>query len=135
MRKYTRAFVAGSSFLVVVWPFLYLGIPSLYNPGAGFNFVSAAFTLPILVGVLNIIFIAVRRALPFSNKNNYWLFGVFHGLGFSLYGNIVAGIPRDLFLLEGAVAYLTIPAAIIAYSLIWRYIIRNLNIALGIEAK
>ena len=132
MNRLVRAFVAGSAFPVVVWPFLYLGIPSLYNP-AGINFVSVAIALPIIVGVLNIIFISIKSWIPFRDQGKYWLYGSLHGLVFSLHGNFVAFIPRDLYLLEGPIQYLTIPAAILAYSLIWRYIIRRLNITLGIH--
>jgi len=133
MKKYIRAFIAGSSFVVVVWPFIYIGIPSLYNPGAGITFELIALTLPLVVGLLNILFISIRNLLPFGVRGNYWFFGILHGLVFSLYGNFVSYIPQNLYLLDGPIQYITIPAAILAYGLIWRYIIRNLNIMLGIE--
>jgi len=133
LTPYIRAFIAGSAFPVVVWPFLYLGIPSFYNPSADFNFESAAITLPIMVGILNIVFVSIRRWLPFGKRGNYWFFGALHGLALSLYGNFVAFIPRDLFQLEGAIQHITIPLAVLAYSLIWRFIIRRLNLTLQLD--
>lgn len=133
MKKYIRAFIAGSAFPVVVWPFIYIGIPSIYNPGSELVFESIALTLPIVIGILNILFIAIRNRLPFGSRGNYWFFGTLHGLSFSLYGNFISSIPQDLYLLNGIIQYVTIPAAILAYGLIWRYIIRNLNIMLEIE--
>ena len=133
MKPYIRAFIAGSAFPVVVWPFLYLGMPSFYNPTADFNFESAAITLPIIVGTLNIVFVSIRRWLPFGGRGNYWFFGALHGLAFALYGNFVAHIPQDLFQLQGTIQYVTIPLAVLAYSLIWRFIIRRLNLALQLD--
>jgi len=127
MKRYIRAFIAGSAFPVMLWPFLYLGIPSIYNPKADFVFELIPITLPLIVGVLNMLFISIQRWLPFNERGNYWFFGALHGLFFSLYGNFISFIPQDLYRLDGIVQYITIPLAILAYSLIWRFIIRNLN--------
>ncbi len=133
LSMYLRAFIAGSAFPVVMWPFLYIGIPSYLNPGAGFTFELTAIFLPIILGSFNVLFVAVRKRLPFSAKGNYLLFGALYGLTFSLIGNFSIDIPRDLYLLTGFVQYLTIPFAIVAYALIWRYIIRRLNKLVGVE--
>lgn len=133
MQRYLRAFVAGSSFLVVVWPFLYLGIPSILNPASGFSFEVAALVIPTFVGLLNILFVRIKGLLPFGPRGNYWVFGATHGLVFSLMGNFFSDIPKGLYTLEGNVSFLTIPIAVVLYAIIWRYVIRSLNRMVGVD--
>jgi len=131
--KYIKAFVAGSAFPVILSPMLYLGIPVLIYPDSGFNYVGTIITIALIVGSLNMFFILIRDMLPYSNKLGYLFFGAAHGFILSLFGNFFSSIPTELYMLVGPEQYLTIPAATILYALIWRYIIRNLNIMLGIE--
>jgi len=134
--KYTKAFVAGSAFPVMVWPFLYLGLSSRFNPNTSFIFATTPLILPVLVGLLNIFYILIEKRIPLRDTNNkFWLFGALHGLGLSLYGNFVSNIPVDLFALSGPIQYITIPLAIIAYGLIWRYAIQNLNRMVGLAQR
>ncbi len=134
MRKIALAFVVGSSFPVVLWPFLYHGLPFLYNGLSESGFLGTALGFPIVMGLLNVLFLAIQRGLPFSENMNYWLYGAVQGFLFSLYGNFVLHLPTEHFLFEGTVQYITIPFATIVYALIWRYIIRNLNHAFQIHS-
>jgi len=132
--KAIKAFIIGSSFPVIIWPFLYFGIASFLNPATSFDFEIAALALPIVFGFLNLIQLRFNK-LPWLTKNNrYWSVGILYGLALSLYGTFVSDLPLDLFLLPDApIQYITIPFAIVAYALIWRYIVKNMNSLFDVE--
>ena len=130
--KYVKAFVAGSAFPVILSPMLYLGIPSILYPVASFNYFEHLLIIPVLVGMLNVLFVGVKQHLP-SGVTRYWLWGAGHGFVFTLLGNFSSNIPTELFMLERPLAFVTIPIATILYALIWRYIIRNINVMMGID--
>jgi len=136
MRTYLRAFFVGSSFPVLIWPFLYLGLSFTFNPTAPFAMGIVPITLPIVLGIANMIYVFTEEkwSSDFGNKR-LWIFGAVYGLLLSLYANFVSNLPRDLFLLTGPVQYLTIPFAIVVYSLIWRFIIKYLNKVVGISSS
>lgn len=130
--KYIKAFIAGSAFPVIISPMLYLGIPFSLHPEVGFNYFSHMLVIPILVGLLNMLFIKVKHLLP-SGTSKYWMWGAGHGFVFSLLGNFYSNIPTDLFMLERPVAFITILIATILYACIWRFIIRNINVMMNID--
>ena len=127
-----RAFIAGSAFPVIIFPMLYLGIPSVLYPDADFNFFTHILSIPILVGLINIMFVNLKQYLP-SGTTKYWLWGAGHGLVFTLIGNFSSEIPTELFMLDRPLAFITIPLAMILYSLIWRYVIRGINTMMDID--
>jgi len=134
MKLYLRAFLVGSSFPVVLWPFLYLGISFTLNPGASIKMGLIPITIPIIMGLVNTLYVFTEQkwSSGYSNKR-LWLFGGLYGLVLSLFGNFVYNVPIDLFQLSGPMQYIIIPIAITLYSLIWRYIIKNLNKVVGIS--
>jgi len=130
-----KAFIIGSSFPVIIWPFLYLGIAKYINTESSFTYSLVPITLPIVFGIVNVLQLHLR---PLSGKINrtthYWLVGGLYGLGLSLYGNFIAHVPVNLFgLPDTAIQYTTIPLAIILYALVWRFIVKHLNHLFGIE--
>lgn len=131
---YIRAFIAGSSFPAIIWPFLYLGISFTFSPTADFPIGLIPLTIPILYGLVNILYFWIGKRCPIKDVNQRLLStGALFGLGLSLYGNFVSNIPQELFKLTGAMQYITIPIAIIAYALIWRYIIKYINKLVGLK--
>lgn len=132
--KALKAFIIGSSFPVIIWPFLYLGIASFLNPATSFDFEIAALTLPIVFGFLNLVQLRFQKLSWLSKNNRYWSVGILYGLVLSLYGTFVSQLPRELFLLpDSPIQYITIPLAILAYALIWRYIVQNINSLFNVE--
>jgi len=133
MRRYLRAFIAGSAFPVLIWPFLYLGIPFTLNPQSGFQMGLTAIFLPFVYGFTNILTIFLQKRWPPKNLNSRMLtIGALLGLVLSLLGNFMSNIPTNLFLLQSSIRYITIPLAILMYALIWRYIVKNLNKIFGL---
>jgi len=73
MRKYLRAFIVGSSFPVLIWPFLYFGIFFTLNSQSGFPMGLAAIFLPFLYGSVNILTIFLQEQWPPKNINSRML--------------------------------------------------------------
>lgn len=130
---YLRAFIAGSSFPAVIIPLLYIGIAITLNPRAEFHYFYEVISILVLFGLLNMIFIHIKNHIPFSWVNKYWVFWIAHGIFFSSLGNFWLHIPERLFLLSGWTQYLTIPAAMILYGCIWRYLLRPVNSMIWLE--
>jgi len=133
--KYIKAFVAGSAFPIIVIPYVYIGVPLRYTPTAEIDYFADVMLVPILIGLLNVIFIKTRHFLKTSNKTKYWIFGAFNGLFFSSIGTLLTNIPTDLFRLPEDIRFVVIPFAMTLYALMWRYILRNINIMMNIEQK
>ena len=131
--KYIRAFIAASSFPVIFIPFMYLGISITANPEAWFNFFYEAVSVPILFGLINMLFVLVRDHIHVSPTAKYWIWGAGHGLFFSLLWNFWLHVPEKLFLLSGPIQYITIPGAMILYACIWRFIVRPMNVLVHID--
>ena len=130
---YLKAFIAGSAFPVIVIPYVYIGLPLQYTPTAEINYFADVMIIPLLIGLLNVIFVHVRHILQIPNRMKYWLFGGINGLAFSLIGTLLTNIPTDLFRLPEHLRFATIPIAICLYACMWRYIIRNINIMMDNE--
>ena len=130
---YIIAFIAGSAFPVVIWPFMYLGLSYTYlNSSSSFKIGLLPIILPFIFGFANVFYMFLELIYPAQSFIRIWLFGGMFGLILSLIGNFVYNIPKDLFRLKGKVQYLTLIFFPIFYSLIWRYIIFNLNKLLNI---
>jgi hypothetical protein len=132
--KYIRAFVAGSAFPIIVIPYTYIGLPLLLKPDSDITYQFDVWLVPILIGLLNVIFIRYKNSWALSSVQKYWLFGAINGLFFSLLGTLLTNIPTDLFGLSDTTKFTMIPVAMILYGLIWRYIVRNINIMMNIES-
>ena len=125
-----RAFIAGSSFPVTIWPFLYLGLSFHFHPSSDFSMGLVPLMMPIILGVWNMVWISTN---PWKNKKNSALvYGAVLGLLLSIAGNL-SRLPTELFQLSESLQYTTIPFAIIAYALIFRYIVLPLNKILKIK--
>lgn len=123
-----KAFIAGSAFPVLIWPFLYMGIPALIYSQDVIRLETLPFILPFGYGFANILFVGFEKLLPIkSEKARLYLGGALIGLVFSLIGNFVGNIPEELFRLEGTAQYLTIPTAMILYAFVWRFITGHIN--------
>lgn len=133
MNKYLRAFFVGSSFFVLIWPFLYLGIAFTIYPESDFQMGIIAITIPFIYGFANVITIFLQEKWPPRNINTrMWILGATLGLILSLHGNFLSDLPRTLFQLSGPIQYITIPFSVIVYSLVWRYIVKNFNEVVGL---
>lgn len=130
-----KAFVVGSSFPVVIWPFIYLGVSSFRYPEAQFSMDLVPIFLPFIFGFYNVLILAVKRTWFSGASMNYYLVaGAFYGFALSLYGNFGKGIPVDLFQFpDTAIQYIVIPVAMLLYALVWRYVAGNLNRSFAIE--
>jgi hypothetical protein len=134
MKNSIKAFIAGSAFPVVIWPFLYLGISFHLYPQSEFNIGLMPATLPFIYGIANMVSYKINKTYPTKNINKRMLVtGGVIGLLLTSYGNFVAHLPTKLFHLSGAMQYLTMPFAIILYALVWRYIVLNLNRLIGLK--
>lgn len=124
-----KAFIIGSSYFVVMWPFLYLSLAKNARPESNFEFLFVPLVLPFVFGVVNILVVGLsQRVLPHKSQERYWIFGMLYGLGLSLYGNFGKDIPVGLFgLPDSSIQYAVIPVAMVLYGLIFRYILKNLN--------
>lgn len=126
----------GSSFPVIFWPFLYLGLPKYLDPGKSFNFAIIPITLPFIFGLINVIQLSLKD--HYKPKSSAWWYatvGGTYGLLLSLFGNFYGQVPMNLFGLNNDYyQYLTIPAAIIIYTLVWRFIVKNLNEIFNIDS-
>ncbi len=131
--KYLRAFVAGSSFPVVITPLVYMGTAIILNPNSGFNYFTEVITIPILFGLLNMLFIKIRAHIPCEWIKKYLAFGAFHWVFFSFLWNFWLNVPEELFMLSGWFQYLTIPVAIVLYACIWRFIMSKMNAIVWLE--
>jgi len=128
-----RAFLAGSSFPVVLTPFTYLGISSLLNPNSGFAFQYVVWIFPLIMGTWNVLFLGwSRKRFVESRTQAYWIGGVTLGILLPVLGNIT-GTPQRLFGLEGAKGLIMIPIAMVGYGLVWRYVVKWVNTILGLE--
>ncbi len=133
--KYAKAFVAGSAFPVVVFLiFYYNSFLLILKTGSGFIFGYLATIIPIILGLINILYILNEKRIPIKNQNSrLWVTGLITGLILSLYGNFVLHIPTEVFLLSGPIQYITLPLSALAYGVAWRYIIKPLNQMLGLS--
>ncbi len=130
-----KAFIIGSSFPAIIWPFLYLGIASYLNPESSFEYSLVPITLPFVFGFMNVLQLKfVPHYKNLSINARYWLIGLLYGLGLSLYGNFEAQIPVELFQLpDTPIQYIVIPVAMALYAFVWRFIIKNLNHLFSVE--
>lgn len=133
--RHLKAFVIGSSFPVVIWPFFYLGVSSYLYPEAMFSMDLVPIFLPFIFGFYNVLILIIKRNWFARASMDYYLAaGAFYGLGLSLYGNFGKDIPVDLFQFpDTAIQYSVIPVAILLYALVWRYIAGNFNRLFDIE--
>ena len=133
--KHFKAFVIGSSFPVVIWPFFYLGVSSFRYPEAMFSMDLVPIFLPFIFGFYNVLILAVKRIWFTEVSRQYYLAaGLLFGLGLSLYGNLAKDIPVDLFQFpDTAIQYIVIPIAMLLYAFVWGYIAGNLNRVFAIE--
>ncbi len=133
--KHWKAFVIGSSFPVVIWPFFYLGVSSYRYPEADFSMDLVPVSLPFIFGFYNALILATKRRWFAEASMNYYLAtGAIFGFALSLYGNFGKNIPVDLFqFTDTRIQYIVIPVAMLLYALVWRYIAGNLNRLFTIE--
>jgi hypothetical protein len=128
MNKYIRAFIAGSSFPVLFAVFLFYLVGGLIlNPGNVFDY-RMMVALPIIYGLFNVGYFLVFDKLKIKSNDKKLLYaGALLGLCLVLFSNFVYGGPMKLFGISGKIQYVTIPLAVVAYALVWRYILKYMN--------
>ncbi|PHR54482.1 MAG: hypothetical protein COA47_15480 [Robiginitomaculum sp.] len=126
------AFVAGSSFVALLIPFVVLGLAMLLRPEQNFPPQFLLWVMPVVMGLWNVALVRVAPKLPGQgNALTHWLAGMALGLLFTIIG-VSTGAPGKLYNLQGNMAYLIMPIGIIAHGLIWGVMVRWINRFLGV---
>lgn len=129
-RHSLKAFILGSSYFVLLTPFTYLGVSYHFNPVEGFSIEFVSIALPILFGLINVLYFHVKDFYPVKSLNaRYWLTGLVYGLLLSSYGIFVEDLPATLFayIIPPSLEYSPLLIAPILYGCVWRFIVKNLN--------
>lgn len=129
-----KAFIVGSSFLVLITPFTYLGFFYHLNQPADFSIEYVPIFLPIVFGLINALYFRFHdtfNGIPINAR--YWLIGAIYGLGLSSYGTFVENLPLTLFKVPESLPYIMLPVAMCVYGCVWRYVMKNLNSLFGLE--
>lgn len=127
-----RAFLAGSAYPVLFFPFALLSLSSMARPESEFSLGSVIWFFPWAMGLWNVLFLRVRPRLPGTWKTQYWLWGILLGTLFPIVGNL-NNVPGKLWGLEFPYGLAVIPAGMLAYGLVWRYAVRFLNRVVGVD--
>ncbi len=131
-RKAVLAFVAGSSFVALLIPFIVLGIAMLLRSEQNFPPQFLLWVMPIVMGLWNVALVRLAPQLPGQgNALTHWLAGMMLGLVFTIVG-VSTGAPGKLYNLQGNMAYLIMPIGVIAHGLIWGVMVRWINRFLGV---
>ncbi len=134
LSRYGRAFIAGSAYPVVFFPFALLSLSSWAKPDSGFSMESVVWFFPWAMGFWNVLFVKLRSRIPLSEKGRYWVWGILLGVIFPTIGNL-SGAPAKLWGLPFPFGLLVIPLGVSAYALVWRYGVRAMNIIVGIDEE
>jgi len=128
-----RAFLAGSSFPVIFWPFSLLAIGFLYTGNQPFEFQYVVWVFPILLGLANVLFWSIKDLIPLKiHTHKLWAFGIGLGMLFPIMGGQL-NVPHLLFGFPVDQQYLIIPLGMLFYGCIWRFAVGFMNKALGLK--
>lgn len=130
-----KSFIAGLAlpafFLPFFYTFLYfvIGQPVQENP---LQFIPLY--LPLLFGITNVIYIWIGDRCPITGLNaRLFTTGAILGFIVAIIGVFIINIPTLVFGLTGSLRYLPIILVPIIYGIIFRYIIKWLNVLLGLS--
>jgi len=134
VNKYIRAFVAGSAFPVMVSVIVFYFLSRLILGFGEEGFTAIDFlTVPILVGLVNMLHVYALEKWPTKKINlRLILVGLIAGFVFALIG-IYSNVPEELFGITGSLSYISLGLAPIGYAVIWRFVIKYLNIIVGLK--
>lgn len=128
--KYLRAFIAG-----LVLPSILIPIILCIASHLGHKevlLIPAIHTIPIAWGIWNILYFAVgQKALPFELNTRLLITGAVLGLLIAIAGIFILHIPTALGLVTPW-TYLPLIVGPILYALLWRYVVKPLNVLLGL---
>ncbi len=128
-----RAFLAGSSFPVIFWPFSLLAVGFLQTGNEPFPFQYVVWVFPILLGLANVVFWMIKDAIPLqAYTHKLWAFGIALGTLFPIMGGQFS-VPHLLFGFPADKQWLIIPLGMLFYGCIWRYAVGFMNKALGLH--
>lgn len=140
VNKYIKAFIAGSAYPIILsFYFIYFSAYFLLkpfgSPDTSFAFgVSNLLITPVLIGLANMLFIYFLEKKPTKNVNLRLIwFGVASGLILSSLGVFVFDTPSSLFGITNNLRYAPLIIAPIGYGIIWRFVIKFLNNAMGLK--
>lgn len=124
IKNFIHAFIIGSSLLSTIISHSYIGFANMKMKGIQ-HYEIVAIGIPLLFGLFNIVhYITVKKT-----KNNLYsiLFGTLFGLILSIIGRFGMDLPVKIFGFSRKNEYQVHIHAIILYSMIFYFIIRNLN--------
>ena len=131
--KPVRAFLAGSSFPVIFWPFSLLAIGFLNAGEKPFDFEFVVWVFPFILGSLNVLFWQVQDKIPLkSHTHKLWAAGLLTGLCFPILGGQL-NVPHLLFGFPADQQFLIIPLGMLFYGCIWRFAIGFMNEVVGLK--
>jgi len=126
------AFIAGSSFVALLIPFLVLGVAMMLRPEQAFPPQFLLWVMPIVMGLWNVGLVKWADRLPGKgNARTHWLAGIVLGLLFTIVG-VRTGSPGKLYNLHGQMAFAIMPIGMFAHGLIWGVMVRWTNRKLGL---
>lgn len=129
--KHLRAFIAGIALPSVLVPFflylaIYLGKPQVLD-------VPFLHVLPLVWGIWNILYFAFfRNFIPASVDVRLLVTGAVLGLLVAFCGIFWLHVP-DLLGLAGSYRYIPLIVGPVVYAVLWRYIVKPLNVLVGLE--
>ncbi len=103
MNEYLRAFVLGSSFPVMIWPLLYIGLPHMKRRTplpSGLRYETVPLALPIYYGTMNVLSTLVGKMgldKRWGTRTRLIATGAFTGWLLSMIGRKVYNVPEELF--------------------------------------
>ncbi len=124
-----KAFLIGSSVPVFLLPLMgYLGFAKIANPETSYSLAMVPLAYPILIGVLNALFLIFRESIPLKkDSHKYLAYGIVIGLILSLIGRFTLDFPSMRLETPEHLQFLVHIFAPIAYALVFRFIIKPLN--------
>lgn len=130
-----KSFIIGSSLPVFLVPLLgYLVFAKITNPETSYNLIMIPLSYPILMGILNVLYVSLRESLPIKNEGHrYLIIGFLFGFILSLIGKYLFDFPTAHLETPVHLQFLVHIIAPITYALVFRYIIKPLNENLSIR--
>jgi hypothetical protein len=143
-RRYVKAFLIGSCYAVMVIPMMQFGFAhqlhpiDVHHPPPGVMrplvIENMPIVLPFYFGLWNVVSLWVAARLGVgASKLRYFLSGGIFGSSVALYGLVVHSIPTTLFGLPESRQYAVLVIGFMLYGLIWRFIVRTLNLFFEID--
>ena len=129
MDNHIKAFILGTTILISVFPYSYLGIPhTTLGPLKTAKYEYIVMTIPLIFGLANV----VTLSLPIQNTTlKYIIGGTLTGLILSLIGRYWLDIPAQLFPDTSADSVHVI--APILYALVFVLILQRVNLLFGLS--